>query len=166
MIKRHYDKKKLRNLMFPLEPYCERHFCFKFLVFLLSMKKKQCSFLAVPFTFLDNLGIPCRFSWNLRWRIQDSGCSEITTSFLQHMTTFHVKDLKGNIFGRALNPLSSFVTALTIIYQDFFLGGFVSLSWGGWTLCPPSHIYFKYLPNSGCCPIVIKLIWCAKHRDV
>lgn len=143
MIKRHYDKKKIKELDVPIGTVLWEAFLFQIFSFPAFNEKKQCSFLAVPFTFLDNLGFLCRFSWNLRWRIQDSGCSEITTSFLQHMTTFHVKDLKGNIFGRALNPLSSFVTALTIVCQDFFFGGVREPVVEGWTLCPPPPIFIS-----------------------
>lgn len=45
------------------------------------------------------------------------GSSEIMTQFLHYMTSsFHIVDLKGNIFGHAINPLNFIVIAL-IFYE-------------------------------------------------
>ena len=46
-------------------------------------------------------------SLNPKWRIQDDGCQEIMMLFLRHITSsFHVLELKRNIFERAISALT------------------------------------------------------------
>lgn len=54
-------------------------------------------------------------SLNPKWRIQDDGCQEIMMLFLRHITSsFHVLEIKRNIFGRAINSSKIFVIALIL----------------------------------------------------